>query len=230
MIDKDLGGRIKKVREKLDLKQGIVVKKINTINEKRFTQKMLSEYENNKHTPGVFFFQKFSNLFNVNLNWLINGHGEMFLPEKTEERPKETGNHKKINERLKIARKLLNISQLEFGKKIGIGQSTVSDWENGTEIPLAYRIAIETELGISKEWLEGGNGQIFLSGNTVETAKKKDEKLIELLEYKVSSLEQEMIRLKGEREKWKNRYLEIQVELADYKNSDQQFNKGAQIK
>jgi len=69
-----------------------------------------------------------------------------------------------MNERLKILRKELKLSQTEFGSRIGLTTSAISDIErekvkNITEgnIKLICR-----EFNVNEEWLRHGTGEIFI--------------------------------------------------------------------
>ena len=51
----------------------------------------------------------------------------------------------KIAERLKELRQLNNLTQAEFGKKIGVSQDTISLWEQGKSIPAVEHIILMVE-------------------------------------------------------------------------------------
>jgi transcriptional regulator with XRE-family HTH domain len=67
-----------------------------------------------------------------------------------------------INERIKHIRSVLNISQIEFSKKIFVSQSTYGEIELGNR-KVNDRIIhlISTEFNINKDWILTGNGEIF---------------------------------------------------------------------
>lgn len=67
-----------------------------------------------------------------------------------------------INDRVKIIRKTLKLSQFDFGERIGITESAVSNYENGRRsITEQIKLAIIKEYNVSKIWLESGEGDIF---------------------------------------------------------------------
>jgi transcriptional regulator with XRE-family HTH domain len=68
----------------------------------------------------------------------------------------------KINQRIKQVRSVLNISQLEFSKKIFIGQSSLGEIETGTR-NVNDRIIqlICSEFGVNKDWIKSGKGTMF---------------------------------------------------------------------
>ena len=70
--EKDLGKRVKLVRNKLGLKQKDFAKIL------KMSGGALSEIESGKYKPGHDFFYMISKEFNVNLYYLIFGEGEMF--------------------------------------------------------------------------------------------------------------------------------------------------------
>lgn len=47
-----------------------------------------------------------------------------------------------IGERIKEIRISNKLNQLEFGKKLGVSQDTVSLWENGKSVPAVYHILL----------------------------------------------------------------------------------------
>lgn len=70
----------------------------------------------------------------------------------------------KLNERLKILRKQLNITQKKFGEYMGIKTSTYSDIENGRrELTERNKTLLCNSLNINPIWLETGQGKMFLN-------------------------------------------------------------------
>lgn len=66
-----------------------------------------------------------------------------------------------INERIKEARLSTGLSQIKFGAKIGISSSGMSKLESGENNPSDQTIKlICSEFGISREWLETGEGEM----------------------------------------------------------------------
>ncbi len=63
------------------------------------------------------------------------------------------------NERVKILRKTRDLTLEQFGIKIGLGKSAISDIENGRR-PLTRqnRLAICREFRVREEWLRDGTG------------------------------------------------------------------------
>ena len=52
----------------------------------------------------------------------------------------------KTAERIKELRQVNNLTQAEFGKRIGVSQDTISLWEQGKSIPAAEHIVLIVEI------------------------------------------------------------------------------------
>ncbi len=64
------------------------------------------------------------------------------------------GDNMILGERIKLLRKTLNLSQSEFGKKLGITESAVCSYENNRRIPSEQVImAICREFNVNRPWL-----------------------------------------------------------------------------
>lgn len=67
-----------------------------------------------------------------------------------------------MNERLRKLRKTLDLTQQEFGDKIGIKRNTVAQYEMGRNEPIeAVILSICRVFGVNEEWLRFGNGEMF---------------------------------------------------------------------
>jgi len=73
---KEMGRRIKKIRDELRITQ----KKMTSV--LKMSACSLSEIETGKGNPGFAFFFKISTRYNVNLEYLFHGTGEMFKRSK----------------------------------------------------------------------------------------------------------------------------------------------------
>lgn len=68
-----------------------------------------------------------------------------------------------INQRLKVLRKSLNMSQTAFGEKLELSKHTIINYEKGEySIPKSVLIAIEKIFGVNPDWLEKGEGEMFV--------------------------------------------------------------------
>ena len=66
-----------------------------------------------------------------------------------------------LNERIKAIRKASGLNQANFGVTIGIAMSAVSLLESGTNNPSDQTLKlICSEFGISRHWLETGEGEM----------------------------------------------------------------------
>lgn len=71
-----------------------------------------------------------------------------------------------ISERIKAIRKAVNLNQTDFGSRIGLKQSTITGYENGTRIPNeSVNLSICREFGISYIYLVEGEGEMFVEGD-----------------------------------------------------------------
>ena len=69
----------------------------------------------------------------------------------------------KVNDRIRLLRKYLGLSQTEFGAKLGIKQTTVAGYETGGRTPIDAVVSlICREFGVSEEWLCTGDGDMFV--------------------------------------------------------------------
>lgn len=68
-----------------------------------------------------------------------------------------------INGRIKVLRKRLGLSQIEFADKLGIKQSSLSDIENGKTLTIDERnIKIICQVhNVNEAWLRDGTGEMF---------------------------------------------------------------------
>lgn len=60
--------------------------------------------------------------------------------------------------RLKSARLLMDLSQDEAAKRLGVSRQTVSGWENGAEIEEDRMAAVSRVYGARRGWLRYGEG------------------------------------------------------------------------
>lgn len=70
-----------------------------------------------------------------------------------------------VNERIKMLRKSMKISQAKFASRANITQLTVSRIENNATEPSNDTLEKLVEnLGVNMEWLLSGNGEMFAEG------------------------------------------------------------------
>lgn len=67
-----------------------------------------------------------------------------------------------IGERIKDLRKSLGLTLEEFGKKLGVGKSAISNIENGSRnLTDQMSLSIHREFNVREEWLRDGTGEMF---------------------------------------------------------------------
>lgn len=68
-----------------------------------------------------------------------------------------------MNDRIKEIRKVLKINQTAFGDRLGVKQTTVANYENGSRQPIdAVISSICREFHVNETWLRTGEGEMFL--------------------------------------------------------------------
>ena len=68
-----------------------------------------------------------------------------------------------MNERLKLLRKELHITLDQFGERVGVTKSAISNIENGNRSLTEQMIkSICREFNVDEEWLRNGTGSMFI--------------------------------------------------------------------
>lgn len=68
-----------------------------------------------------------------------------------------------MKERIKALRSALGLNQTDFGAAIGVKQTTVTGYENGSRFPIdAVITSICREFNVNETWLRTGEGEMFL--------------------------------------------------------------------
>ena len=74
-----------------------------------------------------------------------------------------------MEQRIKTIRKSNNLTQTEFGKRIGVKGNTVTNYETGLRIPSeAVILAICREFDVSERWLRTGEGVMLVERSAAE--------------------------------------------------------------
>lgn len=74
-----------------------------------------------------------------------------------------------VGDRIKVLRKELKLNQLNFGQKIGITESAVSNFESGRRNPSDQTItSICREFGVNKEWLLEGEEPMIVQDENLD--------------------------------------------------------------
>lgn len=87
---KEIGIRIKEIRKNLRVTQKEMASEL------KMSACYLSEIESGKGNPGHAFYYKISTRYNVNLNYLFHGEGEMYTRIKFKKKPGEDENRDEI--------------------------------------------------------------------------------------------------------------------------------------
>ena len=68
-----------------------------------------------------------------------------------------------MNERIRKLRKHLDMTQREFGERLGIKGNTIANYELGRNEPIDAVISlICREFNVNEEWLRTGTGEMFV--------------------------------------------------------------------
>ncbi len=107
------------------------------------------------------------------------------------------------NQRLKIIRKFLKVTQVDFGSSIGLTQAGYSDIERGkNSVSGKIKILLRREHNINLNWLKTGEGEMFavaIEENGVDSNQFANEKnLIENLQIEIDRLQNEIKSLTAE--------------------------------
>ena len=74
-----------------------------------------------------------------------------------------------IGERIKAVRKHFNLTQAEFGERIGVKGNTIATYEIGRNAPVdAIFSLLCREYGVNEIWLRSGEGEMFQAMNEDE--------------------------------------------------------------
>ena len=67
-----------------------------------------------------------------------------------------------MKDRIKAIRKHYDLTQTEFGDRIGVKGNTITNYENDLRNPSdAIIVSICREFNVNEEWLRTGNGEMF---------------------------------------------------------------------
>ena len=85
-----------------------------------------------------------------------------------------------MENRFKILRDKLNLSQKELGKRLNLSDTTIQNYEYGRQqISGKALIKLKEEFNINSEWLLNGTGEMFISNKNVE----QDEDIVSIPYY-----------------------------------------------
>lgn len=124
-----------------------------------------------------------------------------------------------MQDRLKILRNDKEMSQVEFGKLIGISRSQIACYENGIrELTERTINDICREFNVNKDWLLTGEGEMYIVSN-------EDERLAKILVELHTSDNENLKNLIEKMLELDDKYINIILNLVDTVLEDQK-NKG----
>ena len=151
--------RIKKLRKALDLTQQAFADRLG------MKQNTIATYEMGKTTPSKPTIKSISREFGVNETWLRTGEGEMFIKSTAydEISAKDKMQNETMFQRIKRARKVLDLTQQAFAERIGVKQNTIALIESGKRNTSdQLLLGVCREFKISETWLRTGKGEMFI--------------------------------------------------------------------
>lgn len=76
-----------------------------------------------------------------------------------------------MKDRIKQIRKALNLTQVEFGNRLGVKGNTITNYETGLRSPSnSVILSICKEFNVNEEWLRTGEGEMFTLQEDEEAA------------------------------------------------------------
>lgn len=137
-----IGERLKEIREDLELNQKDVAKIL------KCNRSTYSLWEINKNTVPLKYLNKFSNEFNINIDFLA----ALSKKKKTKFNKAEI-NNETLGEKIKEARKNINYTQERLAKKLNTTHSVISSYENGkSTVSTLFLIEIAKTTKKSLNW------------------------------------------------------------------------------
>ena len=117
------------------------------------------------------------------------------------------------NQRLKIVRKFLKKTQVEFASSIGLTQAGYSDIERGkNNVSGKVKILLRREHNINLAWLESGEGEMFLQIDKNQS--QTDPTLIANLKLEIDRLQKEINHLSTEKMQYLETIKNLEAELS----------------
>ena len=83
-----------------------------------------------------------------------------------------------MNERIRQIRKDTGLNQTDFGKRLGLKQTTIAGYETGAKNPTDATITyISREFKVSEQWLRTGEGEPYIQLEVNDTISRTAELL-----------------------------------------------------
>lgn len=124
--------KIKKLREDNELTQEELAKKLGC------TRSAYSLWEINKNTIPLYYLNRISNIFNINIDYLVDLSDKKVITFK-----KVDIDRIELGKNIKKARKSINYTQNKLAAKLNTTHSVISAYESGkTAVPTLFIIEI----------------------------------------------------------------------------------------
>ena len=134
--------KLKDIREELEMTQVEMAKSLGC------TRSAYSLWEINKNTMPLNYLNKFCNLYNINIDYLVNLSDEKIINFK-----KNEINKIELGTKIKEARKSINYTQEKMAEKLNTTHSVISAYESGkTKVPTLFLIEIAKITNNSLNW------------------------------------------------------------------------------
>lgn len=135
--------KIKYLRDELEITQEQIAKALGC------TRTAYSLWEINKNTIPLYYLNKISNIYNVNIDYLVDLSNEKYITFKKMEIDKV-----KLGKRIKDARKSINYTQEKLASKLNTTHSVISAYESGkSTVSTLFIIEIAKITNKSLNWL-----------------------------------------------------------------------------
>lgn len=135
--------KIKYLRDELEITQ------VEISNVLGCTRTAYSLWEINKNTIPLYYLNKISNVYNINIDYLVDLSNKKYVNFKKVEIDKV-----KLGKRLREARKSINYTQEKLASKLNTTHSVISSYESGkSTVSTLFIIEIAKLTNKSLNWL-----------------------------------------------------------------------------
>lgn len=142
--------RLKEIREKYDLTQRQLAKKLN------ISKSYYNYFETGERIIPIARLNEFCNLFHLTFDYVLGFSDNLIKPKND-----FVIDNKIISNRIKAIRKSKNLTQKELAKILNTSQSTISSYEKGrTLILTAFLYEMCIKLNISADYIVGRSNVI----------------------------------------------------------------------
>lgn len=134
--------RIKNLREELEITQEEISNRLGC------KRSAYSLWEINKNTIPLYYLNKLSNLYDINIDYLVGLSNDKSIDFNKVEIDRKT-----LGEKIRQSRKLVNYTQDKLAKKLNTTHSVISAYESGkTAVPTLFIIEIARITNKSLNW------------------------------------------------------------------------------